>query len=1609
MGIRNLNRFLEAHNALPSITELPAGSCLLVDGPGFLFYLCALHVSFEDKVFGGDYSRLSRAVEREVSWLRNDLGLELIVFFDGPRTSEFKLDTSDKRWNRREEEWTNWSSFCRFPTTNMHSASAHFALPQIPQLAWVQFSHTLARLGIEQVNSEGEADLEIAFRIQLFNAESREYFCYGRDSDYVAMRNCPYIEFGSLKIKDEGGVFAPVFDRKEICTKLQLTQTAFVDVCIMLGNDVIPEGVQFNCTESASMGYNRAVDLYQLLISGEEVVLPLTSPTHQAAIDYCRLFYNVDSHATLQRICGTDKPRQVLEEKFLSEEEALWTDSKSNNFVEFWSLLRQVQLKQKSSPSFFSGIQVLHLYALSQMHSTINGNVPMLSNELAVTTPNWEDVVAGQVWQTICKRFYRLNRLQLEPYQVFHGKLFHHFVDLVRQQESPPIPSAVSGGGKYMTLATLTPKPAPSPSARPKVSNPDEMLPIDAKREEILRTVRDNQVTLICGETGCGKSTKVCLFLTQQARQAKVKILVSQPTRIAVQSLMNRMRKTLGRRVGMRMGHGTVDEFPETDVWFVTTGYLVQRLAALRNFDEFSHIIIDEMHERSTQADLAVLLAKKLVTEHASSTKLVLMSATANINLYYDYFAEAGLSVANLFVGAKRFENQIYHVDEVNLPQHLVGNLSHTLSLSSNTSKDQCKLVVHLVRNGNIPLGSGVLVFVSGLADIEHLHELLEPFTPKIVLFAIHSQLNEEFNEALFQPCRADQVKVIVATNAAQSSITIPDVDVVIDLGTHKTMQYNQKSHTSALVEQWISQSSAVQRAGRTGRVKPGIVYRLYSSKVFETEFSEHDTAEILESPLDDTILSLRSTFEHLDSFLGVIPILDDMLEAPDLGCIQNSFLSLYRQQMISEPNDFGMLTTCGRFVSKLGIGASMGRLVALGVCFGVGMEMTVIASALSQPKSLFKMTHPLMHSPEENYEILRDNLMSVLQLDCGYLSEPIMMLQIFKLFRQPTAGNATGGAMDKLTKAFSLTYDRVKGFLRATDRLLTVVGKLIQNNEFDTVGEFALSEEKLVRIRLLLTWTSCGRLMSLNIPKKNEMMVAEVNTSAVVGGKLPVTTWFQVNTRTMGNNEGVEDENERWDFALPTRIWVGKRGMIPPVSLEAVGLQIHSALHCPVLVLTDSELACVPGNFGLLPTVFGAQAGMLDERLEGVFSCALHAVNDLQHVLTTFIAQFGWTSNVHGAQSCVVLHLEKNGKQKMSLYNLPTPDAAIELKLQEVLWGPTAQVNKEQATQSGTLRFRSKSLTAQLLKTYLKKGGLRVTNDSPSSLSSSMRSQDVANVPIKVTFPQWKTLAMCMDRSVLRLEEDDEYWSDEFEEDDGGGLITMGRSLIVSKPTMASAYMVAGKSYAVVSRSMEIGSGDVTMPKASSVRTVAELVTIIPNAESFLPLAFACVQWTPVNSSFRKLLAWEDEACARMRDELKMVLCDESTIAPHNMLWDLVDEIFPLADATESSEKCAQLEQQVAKLVAFQRTPKKTPSKSTGGTPKPLKTPVTASKSQTPITASKSQTPITAPKSQTPVTAPKSKTPVPTPKSKTPVSTPKSKTKKADVEDLAQMLRRVL
>lgn len=1118
------------------------GSRLLIDGMAFLMR------TMEDilpkqypgincpREYGGSYRELNELLHAEFSRLRHYLQFDVVVYFDGPE-SFFKTETLSKRRKNIEESWNHLYNLSLGDCHNIRQRD----LP-LPPLVKEEFVNVLQELNIQTIYCDFEADQEMAIACQSYNRKHKQTlsrcFCYSGDSDFLIMKDCDTLAFEALdafypsSAEDEGlsQIEVTVWNRTKLAQMYSITEEQVVDWCILIGNDFTGHYSKSMFGGQFTDAVRSPRDLLDLIRNGcsldhEDL---MANDEIRIVVQFCKAFYECED---LFDFFQEEYKSKGLEDIEFVREPGTFLESNQRIQIRSWAIEHQSKFT-KSNQSFsynlvfgflrhskdlgiFDVLQDHHLQILQQMHVLLEQD-ELLDFSDGMNVPYWNNVCAGNLFQLVSRELKKMyNKLVddkskqgFQPCRFYHGKLFHQL--LHRQGYSVPKSiknKAVSGTSKATESGASNASTSTSTGKKGKISavmaalsgqpivdkntmmkSSDVILPVDSHRDHILETVHNNRVVIIHGETGCGKSSKIPLFILEdcEARKERCRIIISQPRRIAVVNLRNRLKSFLGDKVGMRMGHGIREESKDTKIFFVTTGYLVRLLAhnpqALR---AVTHLIVDEVHERSVDGDLLCWLTKRYLSANLS-TKVLLMSATLHTGLYQDYFSKIDMfSTAPpvLSVGVRRFPVDIKHVEQLLeqndvLPSKLKGLCQNIMNecarmptaklVPANLVKIQYELTVALIRRyANI--GTGVLVFVSGLADIVELQSRFESM-PKYRCVAIHSEIPFEDQECALQPAAPEEVKVVIATNAAESSITLPDVDLVICLGTHKAVNYKPGDLLrSTLTNTWISKSSAVQRAGRTGRVRPGNVFRLYSEKHFE-RFEEHQEAEIHRTPLHEIVLTLKAIFEDSDEFIGVTPILKDLLEPPDLSKLPHCFDYLYKANMISTPNDESKLTSHGAFAGKMPTDLILSRLIIYGISLGLGAEAVILASALQQPKTVFRIAHPIVHSdPDEYNSIVRQTVLGMLRFDNNVYSEPLMLLQLFIVWQQLSANER-----QDLLKVFGIVSARIRHFVSSSNHLLAEVnknlGKSCPELTFDNVAD-RFNKNNVNKLRLILLW----------------------------------------------------------------------------------------------------------------------------------------------------------------------------------------------------------------------------------------------------------------------------------------------------------------------------------------------------------------------------------------------------------------------------------------------------------------------------------------------------------------------------------------------------------
>ncbi|CAI4225887.1 unnamed protein product [Auanema sp. JU1783] len=472
-------------------------------------------------------------------------------------------------------------------------------------------------------------------------------------------------------------------------------------------------------------------------------------------------------------------------------------------------------------------------------------------------------------------------------------------------------------------------------------------LPILAQKDKIIETIKNNQVTIIAGGTGSGKSTQVVQYLMEEfidtGEGINFAAYVTEPRRIAAISLAKRVaserREKLGTSVGycVRLDHS----FPRPygSVVFCTTGILLKRMHS--GLKGISHIIIDEVHERSLETDFLLILVKKLIQE-GSSIKVILMSASMDTSVFSSYYDDCPV----IDVEGKVFPVETVFLEEIlsklcltqNYPlqcldEYIDKRVFHLPIQEANYVIE--KIIMRILKG--TPKGS-ILVFMPGWFEITQLKEILEKnpvISERGTIFPLHSSVTKEEQNKVFLP--STNLKIILSTNIAESSITIDDVSYVIDSCRQKEAQKHQ--NVIQLDTVWISKSSLIQRRGRAGRVKRGICFHLCTMDHFEL-LPDNSVPEILRLSLDNIILQIKA--------LGIgepADVLRMAIDPPQESNIDEAIMSL---RTLGAINDQIELTRLGSILSKFPVPPNFGKAIVLGTVLGIGPIVCEIMSMIS-------------------------------------------------------------------------------------------------------------------------------------------------------------------------------------------------------------------------------------------------------------------------------------------------------------------------------------------------------------------------------------------------------------------------------------------------------------------------------------------------------------------------------------------------------------------------------------------------------------------------------------------------------------------------------------
>lgn len=460
----------------------------------------------------------------------------------------------------------------------------------------------------------------------------------------------------------------------------------------------------------------------------------------------------------------------------------------------------------------------------------------------------------------------------------------------------------------------------------------DDALPIAAKRDEIKAALEKSQVVVIAGETGSGKTTQLPKICLEIGRGVHGLIGHTQPRRLAARSVATRVAEEIGTPLGELVGYQVRFEDQSKDgtlIKLMTDGILLAETQHDRFLEKYDTIIVDEAHERSLNIDFLLGYLKTLLPRRPD-LKLIITSATIDLERFSKHFNDAPI----IEVSGRTYPVETWYRPLAAEVDEEGERLLDDLSIDQGILAALDEIAEHERSVGKRP--GDVLVFLPGEREIREAAEVLRKanlrFTEVLPLYA---RLTPAEQQKIFAPMAGR--KIVLATNVAETSLTVPGIRYVIDSGTARISRYSYRAKVQRLPIEPVSQASANQRKGRCGRVEPGICIRLYSEEDFlgRPEFTD---PEILRTNLAAVILQML----HLR--LGSIEDFP-FIEPPDGKAISDGFNLL---QELSAVNRESQLTPIGRQLARLPIDPRLGRMVLEGAKQGSLEEILIVAAALS-------------------------------------------------------------------------------------------------------------------------------------------------------------------------------------------------------------------------------------------------------------------------------------------------------------------------------------------------------------------------------------------------------------------------------------------------------------------------------------------------------------------------------------------------------------------------------------------------------------------------------------------------------------------------------------
>ncbi|MFZ2554492.1 MAG: ATP-dependent RNA helicase HrpA [Psychrobacter urativorans] len=585
-------------------------------------------------------------------------------------------------------------------------------------------------------------------------------------------------------------------------------------------------------------------------------------------------------------------------------------------------------------------------------------------------------------------------------------------------------------------------------------------LPVSQRAEDLIQAIIDNQVIIVAGETGSGKTTQLPKLAMLAGRGITGQIGHTQPRRLAARSVSNRIAEELGEKLGQTVSfkirfneQGTA----QSVIKLMTDGILLAELGHDRFLSKYDTIIIDEAHERSLNIDFIMGYLKKLLPKRPD-LKVIITSATLDTKRFSEYFSHYDAKQrrqvpAPIFnVEGRSFPVEVryrplteepvtssdddsYDEFEENLPRAIVAAVEECFSDAQNKGHaDQ----------------ADILIFAATEAEIRETQEVLERHGPKHTeILPLFARQTYEEQQRIFQPSGRGR-RIVIATNVAETALTVPGIRYVIDLGFARISRYSYRSRVQRLPIEAISQAAANQRKGRCGRVAPGVCIRLYSEEDFtgRPEFTE---PEILRTNLASVILQMANLrLGSVDDF--------EFIEPPDSRLVADGHKLLNELGAISEKDDKGSeqsgkqsngkpnsrsarkpgldhlrLTATGQKMARMPIDPRLARMLVAGSDFDCIREMLIVVAALAVQDPRERPANKRQQADQKHAEFRQDD------------SDFLFYLSLWKaLFENDEDGNKLSGNQRKqFTKTNYLSFPRVREWHQTHRQLVQMVTEL--------------------------------------------------------------------------------------------------------------------------------------------------------------------------------------------------------------------------------------------------------------------------------------------------------------------------------------------------------------------------------------------------------------------------------------------------------------------------------------------------------------------------------------------------------------------------------------